>query len=646
MRKGHLKIIEKLAKRGYGQSVINYFESREESLNVLQDMLWFLSCLNTKDLESATPEVVQMIFEMRNELDGMFGKNYYWMHDLYYYDSKEKKMIRTSVAEFQKYFGMIKNRPQENRKVYSSIFGLFCNVDATYEIVGQLVPPSALDRYGAAVDYLYDYDGRKNIGLIIPYANYYAEHVELDKKIFQSMNIFCKAGVSLNIAQKYSFDYQKLYRDSIGPFMPLFYKEKECAFIETPKYSEEEIENLAKAAKGAVITVESPSFGFFGAYNNNGTVNMNFKKTNSFFVTKSQESSNCKPKLTQPTNMRTVSAKLVFFGNTNTLMREVKKRLIPASIKDLCMLAVTYGNLFTKILFPWVKHQSRRFPFFKDILKLINSCCHTGDYRYVPAISLKECESYTNWNQAMNAHYKRKLGVNWNKYDIRTLFFIYKTIPKVTEGSKKVLLSCANMEYSSRSLNLQSILFDRLPKKTYWKVDKADDDGNLMGEKVQVSEQEVKDYIDDYITMSHQLHRKVSLTFKSASKLKAAHDDLAVTIRNKHTPLIKIPKNTVFKDLEKLLPADEFSWIKTRQRIIKESAEMHNCVASYAEGVNKDICAIYSFISKTTNTRYTVEFRRTGGRYVLKQIQAYRNRGYVKKDKEYISKLLNEKAAG
>ena len=198
MRKGHLKIIERLTKEGYGQSVINYFESREESLNVLQDMLWFLRCLNTKDLESSTPEVVQMIFEMRNELDGMFGKNYYWIHDLCYYDSKEEKMIRTSVAEFQKYFGMIKNRPQENRKVYSSIFGLFCNVDATYEIVGQLVPPSALDRYGAAIRYLYDYDGRKNIGLIIPYANYYAEHVELDKKIFQSMNIFCKAGVSLN----------------------------------------------------------------------------------------------------------------------------------------------------------------------------------------------------------------------------------------------------------------------------------------------------------------------------------------------------------------------------------------------------------------------------------------------------------------
>ena len=270
--------------------------------------------------------------------------------------------------------------------------------------------------------------------------------------------------------------------------MPLFYKENECAFIETPKYSEEEIENLAKAAKGAIITVESLSFEFLGAYNNNGTVNMNFKKTNSFFVTKSQESSNCKPKLTQPTNMRTVSAKLVFFGNTNTLMREVKKRLIPASIKDLCMLAVTYGNLFTKVLFPWVKHQSRRFPFFKDILKLINTCCHTGDWRYVPAIPLKECESYANWNYAMNAHYKRKLGVNWNKYDIRTLFFIYKTIPKVTEGSKKVLLSCANMEYSSRSLILHSILFDRLPKETYWKVDEADDDGNLTGEKVQVSE--------------------------------------------------------------------------------------------------------------------------------------------------------------
>ena len=155
-----------------------------------------------------------------------------------------------------------------------------------------------------------------------------------------------------------------------------------------------------------------------------------------------------------------------------------------------------------------------------------------------------------------------------------------------------------------------------------------------------MTKETVRYTVQDYINFCHTLHKKIRLTFTSAKKMKELHDDYAVIIKNKYTPTITIPKNTKFRELEKLLPADEFTWIKTKRKIIKEGVEMHHCVATYADLVNKDICAIYGFIKKDNHRRYTIEFRKNKNGYYIRQMQSICERGYIEEDYIYVQSLI------
>ena len=96
----------------------------------------------------------------------------------------------------------------------------------------------------------------------------------------------------------------------------------------------------------------------------------------------------------------------------------------------------------------------------------------------------------------------------------------------------------------------------------------------------------------------------------------------------------------MFRKLRRLLPEDEFEWIKTRKRIVEEGYYMRHCVASYAKNVNNDSCAIYSFIYPKTGKRYTIEFSKRNERYVMDQIQSKCNRGASQEVKDYINNFL------
>lgn len=127
------------------------------------------------------------------------------------------------------------------------------------------------------------------------------------------------------------------------------------------------------------------------------------------------------------------------------------------------------------------------------------------------------------------------------------------------------------------------------------------------------------DIVYDYLRMCKLLKKKINLCFLSGKKIKEEHDRLSAEYTYKHTPTIKIPRDTKFKDLDKCLP-DSFEKITTKRRIVQEGTQMHHCVASYASLINKDGCAIYSFLYE--GKRYTVEFRKAANakRYYIRQL--------------------------
>ena len=100
---------------------------------------------------------------------------------------------------------------------------------------------------------------------------------------------------------------------------------------------------------------------------------------------------------------------------------------------------------------------------------------------------------------------------------------------------------------------------------------------------------------------------------------------------------VKVPKDSIFNELRKKLPSD-FIWIKSKRRLIKEAYEMSNCVWTYADSINEDKIAIYSF--HYHNERYTLEFGIKNNRYYIKQMQLPFNAGYSKEAYKFINDLL------
>lgn len=139
---------------------------------------------------------------------------------------------------------------------------------------------------------------------------------------------------------------------------------------------------------------------------------------------------------------------------------------------------------------------------------------------------------------------------------------------------------------------------NRLKPKTYWK----DRTTNKPAHP-----ETVRNIIIDYFNMCKTMKKKINLCFTSAKKLKEAHNRLSEEYTAKRTPKVTVSKKSKFNSLRDILP-EEFEWIKTTKRLVHESCSMHHCVATYANKINADHCAIYSAISPFDNKRYTIEF--------------------------------------
>ena len=123
--------------------------------------------------------------------------------------------------------------------------------------------------------------------------------------------------------------------------------------------------------------------------------------------------------------------------------------------------------------------------------------------------------------------------------------------------------------------------------------------------------------IKDYVRMKLQSSDKIlNLKIKSYKRICEEHDNISIKLRQKETKIIKIPKNSKFKNLKL---GNEFEEIKTKKRIVEESVKQDNCVWMYADYINKDKCRIFSTMFE--DKRYTLEIRKRRNKFVLVQIE-------------------------
>lgn len=90
------------------------------------------------------------------------------------------------------------------------------------------------------------------------------------------------------------------------------------------------------------------------------------------------------------------------------------------------------------------------------------------------------------------------------------------------------------------------------------------------------------------------------------------------------------------------MPTDEFTWIKTKRKIIREGVEMHHCVATYANLVALKIFVQFMDLSE----KIIIEDIRLNGKnkngYYIEQMQSMCDRGYIEEDYAYVQSLLNK----
>lgn len=285
-----------------------------------------------------------------------------------------------------------------------------------------------------------------------------------------------------------------------------------------------------------------------------------------------------------PADFRFHCEMVIFYDNPNLIYEQYNGRIIPLSLKHALFYKLKLGNTFSDFFVPYCKRVALENQAMKDIEAFYTNSAYNGA---VPPLIINDFTESRSYNNYFRTKYKKGYLFNWNKHPIDLCYITMKCL-------------------------------DRIEKK-YW---------NQFAE-----------YMFDNVKICRMAGKKVNFRFNSARKLKEAHDDVTIFYMNKSVPEIKIPQNSVFNQLRKQLP-DDFEWIKNRKRIIKEGTDMHHCVASYAEKINKDKCAIYSFVYKDKK-RYTIEFIYTkNNRYSIRQIQGMCDRGRPEEVSEYVNSFI------
>lgn len=360
---------------------------------------------------------------------------------------------------------------------------------------------------------------------------------------------------------------------------------------------------------------------------------------------------------------------------------EYKKGYYPLSVKQLIELTeCSYSDDLVKFIYLYMDYLISKNIFFKDVFADCKKYC------LIP-LTVNECMNYHNRSELIKGKYKKADGINiqWNKRNLNLSYMIIKSMPYVDSKSKEILKQIKTFDLSTIKKNngyqykildffyeiIRKNIKDNFVKEYEKKKEKIyieakndlselpdvlpDEQDSLATYDYNCNEDpnyELDCLIYDYIRMCFtKKNNKVKLNIKSAKEIQNKHDGLnKATDITKQTGDIKIPKNSIFTELNSILPKD-FEWIKTRKRLILEAKIQRHCVWSYYDLINSDKCAIYSYIDKDGNKsydnipkRYTIEFRydSKAKKYYVNQTQGRFDKINSSKMTEYINGLLDE----
>lgn len=320
---------------------------------------------------------------------------------------------------------------------------------------------------------------------------------------------------------------------------------------------------------------------------------------------------------------------------------------IPASLKNLVELypvCEEIKSLLNAVMDDFIQ---KGWHIWKDIKKELE----LG--RMMPPVPIKHMLQCRTKQEMMTGYYKDAAFYNWNKGNLFFGYAAMKAFPYIKNEDKNILVNFARTNakttvgqkfesfYKSLSFSHQdkycapalAFIVFLLAARTIDSLENLESWASCNYH-----------LFSDYFHMQKRIRKKVSLRFRSLKKLEEAHDYAAVISRAKNTAIIHIPKQSVFKNLRKILP-DEFEWITSKNRLISEAEMMHHCVSSYDYMINNDECAIYSWIWRGNGKRYTIEFNiGKDKKYFICQIRGAYNSICPDKAVSYVKSFLSPSA--
>lgn len=631
MRKGQIKLVENV-KKIYGEqnNIVAFFENSEMPLNRLNSIYRILKCINKEELFCLNADELQEIIV---KIDNHAEKLYFAL--MYHIRYNDSVIHHVSFQEFEEICNYIESPEycKETLDVYE-----YCETFAQAKAVIVECPKDfALNDFVHLFKRVIIAKRHADIDEVMPYV---MESIPLSEEQRDGLYAFSAWGWSLDLIHKYHYDIQS-YKKTIagimlsGCNMQKFNNELWEQYDYYQDYfpiSLEEKEKLQSLNLQSNIEIYRETFYKNVSFSKNA-ITIHLMKYDSFKW-------NDNSRLNYGKKDR--SDKIVYFYNTGKFYKEIKEKsiLISINLREIMKLISVYGSMITDFLYPYFEMLAEDNKIYLDVLRIMKNTKNDNKYHTcIPPIPLSEFKGKHTLKEVMTSYYKNTEDIPWNKVDIKICYAYFKLRKKIKPAGYTILWDWLN-DHSKSLTILDTVFFEilmsRFTENSYW------ENIDIYGKKQKVTEKTVRYTVQDYIRFCYRLHKKIRLTFTSAKKMKELHDDYAVIIKNKYTPTIKIPKNTKFKELEKLLPTDEFTWIKTKRKIIREGVEMHHCVATYANLVNKDICAIYGFIRKDNHRRYTIEFRKNKNGYYIEQMQSMCDRGYIEEDYAYVQSLLNK----
>ena len=312
--------------------------------------------------------------------------------------------------------------------------------------------------------------------------------------------------------------------------------------------------------------------------------------------------------------LTTRDREVISIVSPHVVLRHKSGRTYPAGVMHLASQA-SMSKYASEIWDGWFALVSAENPFMKDVYKVFSEWRElfrkgengrdTERWRmfHLPVNTLIKCHSWTEYFSRYSG--AAQLNVNFNKLSPFVSYWAVKTIGSIEKRSIPLLrsfLSCFDDCYRHDEVNekgteavLRCYYVNRIPGIS-------------------------RSLLYDTVKMFIQAKRKMSLTMKSQTSIREAHDRISKEGFMLRTPELRIPKSSCFNSLKKQLPSD-YEWIRTKKRLIAETVEQSHCVWSYGDKINRDECAIYSCLSKVTGDRHTIEFVKKDKRYIVVQIR-------------------------